>query len=195
MGGKMNLPFKFTQLLRASGCLGLAASLLLVTGCGSVNAHPYFPSPIKVYPGVIFDGGEAFSGGNPVWIIDMPFSFALDTLLLPFDLWPEFASQEPLKGWTFVPFPPSRTLKAGSSTNQLDQTVVDDYTAFIKEKKLYVDLVYDIRGFYEDGAGRRAVQFEAFPPDQNASFLYVLIYDKNNKRVRAIRCNRKAYHS
>jgi hypothetical protein len=52
-----------------------------------------------------------------------------------------------------------------------------------------------ITGFYEDGAGQHAVEFVAFPPDENATWNYVLIYDKENKRIKEIKYGYTRYQS
>ena len=170
------------------------ASLVLCSGCGSFYGRMY-GRPNGVYSGVRADTWLAFQGQpkHPLFIIDYPFSAVADTLLLPVDLWPESPPREPLKGWTFKPFPGWETPPYGHNTNHLDQTIVDDYEGFIKEKKLFLSGA--ITGFYEDGTGQHAVQFEAFPPSENATWQYVLIYDKENKRIKTIRCNYHRYMS
>jgi|GEM_PF-1316309 len=91
---------------------------------------------------------------------------------------------DPLAGWTFKPFPGSELPPYGHNTNHLDKVIIDDYQNFIKTNGL---LGGGPAGFYEDGMGQHAVRFEAFPPDENASWQYVLIYDKENKRIKEIK--------
>jgi hypothetical protein len=71
--------------------------------------------------------------------------------------------------------------------------VVDDYQKFISHEHLGLSDV--IKGFYEDGTGRHAVEFVAFPPNQNATWNYVIIYDKENKRSKIVRYNHIKYQS
>lgn len=92
---------------------------------------------------------------------------------------------DPLTGWTFRPFPGSEMPPYGHNTNHLDNAISDDYHDFIIKNKL--DLFGAIAGFYEDDTGQHAIEFEAFPPNQNATWHYVLIYTKENKRIKVIK--------
>jgi hypothetical protein len=99
---------------------------------------------------------------------------------------------DPLAGWTFYSFPnlgPPYLYK----TKPLDQAIIDDYQSYIKKNDLYLQGA--IGGFYEDGAGQRAVGFTAFPPQKNATWNYVLIYDNQDKRVKVIRYGYVRYQS
>ncbi|MBW8864770.1 MAG: hypothetical protein JF609_07580 [Verrucomicrobia bacterium] len=99
---------------------------------------------------------------------------------------------DPLAGWTFRTFdqfePPS-----GQHHYHLDKTISDDYQDFIAKNKL--SLVGAITGFYEDMTGQHAVRFEAIPPDAYSSWTYVLIYDKQNHRVKIIKYDEHRYRS
>jgi hypothetical protein len=91
---------------------------------------------------------------------------------------------DPLAGWTsrgFDDYLPSLQ----RHHYHLDKAITDDYQNFIEKNKL--DLFGAITGFYEDGTGQHAVEFEAFPDKQNATWHYVIIYDKENKRVKVIK--------
>jgi hypothetical protein len=101
-------------------------------------------------------------------------------------------NSNPIEGWMFRPFPGFEMPPYGHNTNHLDKAITDDCHTFIVQNKLYAAA---ITGFYEDGTGQHAVQFEAFPPNQNASWNYVLIYDKYNKRVKTIKYGRIRYQS
>ena len=119
--------------------------------------------------------------GAPGWILDLPFSAAADTILLPMDVWPE--TKDPLKtGWTYFPLPDSEPSNHGQNTNHLDQAIVDDYKSYMAKNQLYQES--KVAGFYEDGKGWRAVKFEAYGDHETAS--YVLIYDTKNKRVKVV---------
>jgi hypothetical protein len=99
---------------------------------------------------------------------------------------------DPLTGWTFRTFDeflPS----AYQQHYHLEKSVTDDYETFIKTNNLKT--FGPITGFFEDGTGQRAVEFEAFPGEPNASWNYVLIYNKENKRIRVIRYGYKRYQS
>ncbi|MGH7939814.1 MAG: hypothetical protein ACREFR_01925 [Limisphaerales bacterium] len=100
---------------------------------------------------------------------------------------------DPLKGWTFKPFPGWEVPPYGHNTNHLDSAVVDDYQKFIADQHL--GLSGPITGFYEDAMGRHAVEFVAFPPNQNATWNYVLIYDKESRRAKTIRYTYVKYKS
>lgn len=101
---------------------------------------------------------------------------------------------DPLAGWTYRPF----DSYSGLSSNQqhhysLDKAVTDDYQNFISTNHLSPDGA--IPGFFEDGTGQRAVQFEAESNSENASWHYVLIYDRGGKRVKVIKYGYKRYMS
>ena len=82
------------KMLVRTLCLSL---LLISAGCGTMVSHfgdcGSTPPP-GVYRGTVFDAGciaapfssEPHVGLLPVGLIDLPFSFAADTLILPFDL-------------------------------------------------------------------------------------------------------------
>ena len=66
------------------------------TGCGSILARNDKKKKIRpagLYPGVkvdkeIYNGGHGIGGvfNKPIAVVDFPFSFALDTALLPIDI-------------------------------------------------------------------------------------------------------------
>lgn len=99
---------------------------------------------------------------------------------------------DPLAGWIFRPFDEAVPL-ADQKHYHLDKAVVDDYQAFIKENRLSPNGA--LTGFYEDGAGQHAVSFEANPYDQNSTWRYTLIYDKNNKRIKVTKSDYHRYQS
>ena len=99
---------------------------------------------------------------------------------------------DPLSGWTFRTFD-EYSVPGKEGQYHLEKSVTNDYGAFIKTNNLNV--FGAITGFFEDGAGQRAVEFEAFPPGQNASWRYVLIYSKDNQRIKVIQYGYKRYQS
>ena len=91
---------------------------------------------------------------------------------------------DPLATWTFKPYPHFENPPYGHNANHLDQVIVDDYEGYIKKNNLYP--VSAITGFYEDGTGQHAVEFLAsYAPAYSRK--YVLIYDKENKRIKVIK--------
>ncbi|MFJ4067681.1 YceK/YidQ family lipoprotein [Pseudomonas sp. NPDC089996] len=82
----MNDKAGVTKLVkRVAKCLVLALQLLS-SGCWSTLAH--LDGERCVYPGTRFGWNFATrnGAGGLVGLIDVPFSFALDTVLLPYDL-------------------------------------------------------------------------------------------------------------
>jgi hypothetical protein len=103
------------------------------------------------------------------------------------------SSPNPLAGWSFKPFPGWGANHNGHNNNVLDKAITDDYQDFIAKNKL--DLVGAITGFFEDGTEQHAIQFLASPPNQNAAWTYVLIYDKQNKRIKAMKYGYHGFRS
>jgi hypothetical protein len=106
-------------------------------------------------------------------------------IFFPFPDWHPFSSHtNPLKeGWTFRPFPGFEMPPYGHNTNRLDQAITDNYQDFLKKNNL--STVGAITGFFEDGTGQHAIQFET--GINGTSWVYTLIYDKNNKRIKVMR--------
>jgi hypothetical protein len=50
-------------------------------------------------------------------------------------------------------------------------------------------------GYFKDGTGQHAVSIEIFIKGENASWQYVLIYDKENKRIKVIKYGYRRYES
>jgi hypothetical protein len=99
---------------------------------------------------------------------------------------------DPLAGWTsrgFDDYLPSLQ----RHHYQLDKAITDDYQDFIKKNNLILSGA--ITGFYEDGTGQHAVEFIAFPHGENATWNYVLIYDKENQRIKVIKYGYTRYQS
>lgn len=95
---------------------------------------------------------------------------------------------DPLAGWTFREFD-QFAVASQQHHYQLDKSVADDYQNFIAKNNL--DLIGAITGFYEDGTGRHAVEFEGYK--NHTSWHYVLIYNKDNKRINLIKYNRSRF--
>jgi hypothetical protein len=88
---------------------------------------------------------------------------------------------DPLAGWKSLGF---------ESPNKV---ITDDYQDYIQQHNMkgYAGPIQ----FFEDAAGQHAVEFEAFEHDKNASWHYVLIYDKENKRLKVIKYEYAKYQS
>jgi hypothetical protein len=131
-------------------------------------------------------------------IIQFIFCFLLAIFLCGFGCSTSKPTPDPLAGWTLRQFddfaPPSER-----HHYQLDKMITDDYQDFLKKNSLDTTA---ITGFYEDGTGQRAVEFEAFEigpnvktSEINTSWHYVLIYDKENKRIKTIKYGCLHYQS
>jgi hypothetical protein len=93
-----------------------------------------------------------------------------------------FASHtDPLVGWK------------PSDGNHLDKVIIDDYKDFIAKNNLAPE--YATLGFFENGAGQHAVEFTAYPPNQNASWHYLLIYNNDNRRIKVKKYSYVRYQS
>ena len=88
-----------------------------------------------------------------------------------------FASHtNPIAGWKIL---------FSRDSDNLNQSIKDDYNAYIKA------LPSDERNgigpiqFFEDGTGQHAVRIEI--AQNGTDWAHVLIYDKDNKRVRVVK--------
>jgi hypothetical protein len=74
-----------------------------------------------------------------------------------------------------------------------DPTIVKDYQDYIQklppEEKKYVGVI----DWFEDGTGQHAVKIEIGL--NGISWVHVLIYDKDNKRIKAIKYSSGSYRS
>jgi|GEM_PF-238771 len=145
--------------------------LVFCSGCGTIKSDP----PSRVYGGVREDG-DAIASGYVYYIIDVPFSFATDTLLLPFSLYHLITEPpspgDPLVGWKLLGF---------ESPNK---AITDDYQDYIQKLPpkagQFIGSIY----MFEDGTGQHAVKVET---GLNGGYWeHVLIYDKDNKRIKVI---------
>jgi len=86
---------------------------------------------------------------------------------------------DPLAGWHF------------SSLNNLhsNQAITDDYQNYIQSQKGFVGAV----DFLEDGAGQHAVDIKMGV--NGRWWRHILIYDKENKRIKVIRYKTGGYRS
>jgi hypothetical protein len=89
---------------------------------------------------------------------------------------------DPLVGWTFRVFD-DFAVPSDQHHYHLDKAITHDYQVYIANNKL--DLIGAIRGFYEDGTGQSAVEFEA--ERGHSYWRFVLIYNKDNKRIKTVK--------
>lgn len=182
--------------IRFASCILLAA---FCSGCGTFSAHMYGSPPRGAYYGVRADA-NLVSQGHPGFIIDFPFSFIADTLYLPADLWSQTPTPDPLKSWK-----PAGAIgcKVGYMSATIEtlpgyKAISDDVQIFVN--KLPVDTTrydpnvnsdrricywIDRMTFFQDGTGQHAVKIEI--PWKGTYWNYVLIYDKENKRIKKIK--------
>ena len=90
---------------------------------------------------------------------------------------------DPLVGWQ----------KAyGEEPNQTIENDFHDYIQNLPAKdNNHVGPIF----YYKDGTGQHAINMEIFVKGENASWHYVIIYDKENKRVKAIKYGYGSYQS
>jgi uncharacterized protein YceK len=180
----------------ASTLLMILITTLFCPGCGTIGNQQGSRTPNPVYGGTRDDCLTiAYPGlfGMPIAVVtcvDLPFSLVGDTLLLPVDLARrQHNSGAELNGWTYRPFPGYEMPPYGHNTNHLDSAVMSDYQDYINKEGLAV--LDSISGYYQNGMGLRAIKFTAFSPHrEHYSHNYVLIYDKENKRIKTIKWGR-----
>ena len=102
------------------------------------------------------------------------------------------AAPNPVAGWNFRTFDQFATPR-DQHHYSLDKSIARDYEGFIAKEKL--SLLGAVTGFFEDGKGQHAVEFEALRPNENSSWRYVLIYDKRNNRSKVVKCDHRRYQS
>jgi uncharacterized protein YceK len=183
-------------------------------GCGTVGTG-FDPNSNRVYGGVRQDCHLIVHPDFPTepifFVVDVPFSFAADTIFLPFDLYhlTEMPpSPDPLKDWKSwsrwdeEPHPASYGFhgtilveRARPVTHSpLDKAVTDDYQNFIKKLKFRHGPESKDFGayggsivFFEDGTGQHAVKIVIPCDNLDDSVTYILIYDKSDVRRNVIK--------
>ena len=91
-------------------------------------------------------------------------------------------NRDPLAGWKRVDGPD-------------DPVMMKDCKNFIDQFKPHGQRPSGVEGFYENDAGQYALNVEIFKYHSNASWMYLLIYDKDGKRIKVIKYGYGAYHS
>ena len=111
------------------------------------------------------------------------FSFLLVIFLCGFGCSSSKPTPDPLAGWQ----------KAyGEDPDQAIEKDVQDYIQNLPPKqKGYIGTQF----FYKDGNGQHAVSIEIFEGNKNASWQHLLIYDKEDKRIKVIRYGHIKYQS
>src|SRR5215469_820590 len=171
-------------------------ALVACAGCGTIMRNP--PNS-NVYGGVRTDGEWIIHGGV-IAIIDVPFSLTADTLFLPFDLYSVAnpPPSNPLIGWKSIgtvvckngemsaevsPLPGYKGI-SDDVQNYVNKLPVEHGPSWDPVRRRWCYWIEDMR-FYEDGTGQHAVGFHI--PHNGTWWGYALIYDKDNKRVKAVR--------
>jgi hypothetical protein len=118
-------------------------------------------------------------------IIQFTVCFLLAMFLCGFGCSSPKPTPDPLAGWQLDFSPPGPG----------DKIIEKDYQDYIQKlpakDKNYVGPIF----YYKDGTGQHAVGMEIFVKGENASWHYLLIYDKENKRIKAIRYGYGSYQS
>ena len=174
----------------------LLAALAFCSGCGTMLTG----SPYSVYGGLREDAHVISSGGSGViLILDVPFSFAADTLLLPVGLnnarlLPP--TIDPLKDWkSWTPddeIPREARDRFGNILTKnlppkhapLDNSIKEDYQKYLNKHEPWY---FENGGsaFYEDGTGQHAVRIRV--GCNGYYWIYTFIYDKSNARTKLFR--------
>lgn len=92
----------------------------------------------------------------------------------------------PLVGWNIM---------HGKEAEELDKAITKDYQDYIQKLPAKDNNSVGPIFYYEDGTGQHAISMEIFVKGENASWHYVLIYDKENKRIKAVRHGYGRYQS
>lgn len=208
-GRKQKRGIEFQVMKATAKTISTVIILVFCSGCGTFISG-FNSNPNRVYGGVRQDV-RATGDGYAYMIIDAPFSFVADTLLLPFDLYrlSEMPpSVDPLKGWNSwtswdeEPHPaiyggpqhilvnPAQPVKH----SPLDKTVTDDYQSFIQKLKFQHGPESEDFGvyggsivFFEDRTGQHAVKIVIPCNNLDDSVTYILIYDKSDIRRKVIK--------
>jgi len=76
-----------------------------------------------------------------------------------------------------------------------DPAIEKDYHDFIQKLPPEGKRIAGVNGFLKDGTGQHAIGMEIFEYNQNASWQYALIYDKDDKRIKVIKYGYRRYQS
>jgi hypothetical protein len=120
---------------------------------------------------------------NPINNLALIFLMLMAMFVLGFGCNTSKTTPDPLAGWKV------------DLDHDPDQTIVKDYQDYIQKlpskQKGYTGTMH----FFEDGSGQHAISIEIFEGNKNASWQHVLFYDKDDKRIKAIRYGYRRYQS
>jgi hypothetical protein len=94
------------------------------------------------------------------------------------------ATPNPLVGW-----------QKDYDTRPDDPIIEKDCNDFIRTFQPVGQRPAQVTGIFKDGTGQHAANIEIFEYHQNASWQYVLIYDKDDKRIKVIKYGYTKYQS
>ena len=92
------------------------------------------------------------------------------------------------------PDPLAGFYRADEANLAKNKAIVDDYEDYLQKLPPKQQGPTQIL-FYENQAGQHAVWMEIFEGNENASWQHVLIYDRDNKRIKVVRCGYVKYES
>jgi len=172
-----------------------------LSGCGTLlNNDLGMEGNSRPYGGVVIDYGMGTGkelGCGPWWFLDMPFSLAGDTALLPIDLYNSYQAKhdererraveeslrrfppdpDPLVGWKHV------------SDVKPAPAIVTDYQSYIEElppdqRKALIVNDYMVK-LFEDSKGSCAMEIRVLV--EQTLWRHILVYDESNSRVKVMR--------
>jgi hypothetical protein len=76
-----------------------------------------------------------------------------------------------------------------------DQVIEKDSQNFIQKLQSEGKGQSQVTGYYKNGTGQHLVNIEIFEHNQNASWQYALVYDKDDNRVKVIKYGHCRYQS
>jgi hypothetical protein len=91
--------------------------------------------------------------------------------------------QDPLAGWQIA------------FKEEPDQAITKDFQDFIRKLQSEGKGQAQVTGYYKNGTGQHLVNIEIFEHNQNASWQYALVYDKDDKRIKVTKYGYGRYQS
>ena len=80
--------------------------------------------------------------------------------------------------------------------NEEPSKIIDeDLNAFITQRSPEGYRPVEVIGYYKNNAGQHALNLELFEYHKNSSWHYVLVYDKDDKRIKVIKYDFRKYQS
>jgi uncharacterized protein YceK len=162
------LLWRKAALMKARRVVILLSLGLLCNGCGTFAGH--LASRNGIYQGVRTDFDMVAHEAQVAFALDIPFSAACDTLLLPFDAAMTTRPDPLRKGWR------------RAERSDLSREILDDYAGFIRTSKLPQPTALS---FYYDGSGRHAVTITT--QTRRRFVNYTLMYNTANIRTKVVK--------